>query len=174
LHQKSLIGNIKNFLDNLKNKGTFPMKFTSPNTQQGFTLIELMIVVAIIGILASIAVPSYQTYVKKAKFSEVVMATSPYKTAIELCAQTTLASSATAITGCIGGSNGIPADISTSNGNVASIATTTSGLITATAIGTSSTADKGLNGETYVMTPTITTGKVTWINSGTCVSSGLC
>ena len=147
------------------------MKFTSPNTQQGFTLIELMIVVAIIGILASIAVPSYQTYVKKAKFSEVVMATSPYKTAIELCAQTTLASSATEITGCTGGSNGIPANISTSNGNgnVASITTTAVGVITATAI-----SANGLNGETYVMTPTITAGKVTWINSGTCVSAGLC
>ena len=145
------------------------MKFTSTNTQQGFTLIELMIVVAIIGILASIAVPSYQTYVKKAKFSEVVMATSPYKTAIELCAQTTLASSATAITGCIGGSNGIPADISTSNGNVASITTTAAGVITATAI-----SANGLNGETYIMTPSINAGKVTWINSGTCLTAGIC
>jgi len=161
LHQKSLIGNIKNFLDNLINKGTFPMKFTSPNTQQGFTLIELMIVVAIIGILASIAVPSYQTYVKKAKFSEVVMATSTAKTGVELCFQTLAA-----LTECDDSKNGI--NTVGASGYLFSISTT-DGVITATAASTN-----GLNGETYIMTPTINTGKVTWINSGTCVTAGLC
>ena len=55
--------------------------------QGGFTLIELMIVVAIIGILAAIAVPQYQTYTKKAKFTEVVQATQPFKLGVELCYQ---------------------------------------------------------------------------------------
>ena len=53
--------------------------------QQGFTLIELMIVVAIIGILAAVAIPSYQNYTLKAKYTEVANAVAPYKTAVDLC-----------------------------------------------------------------------------------------
>ena len=98
--------------------------------QAGFTLIELMIVVAIIGILAAIALPAYQQYMGKAKFSEVVLATSGPKIAVELCAQ-----DLGTLTGCDGGTNGIPADIAAAQGKVATLVTA-DGVITAVAVGT--------------------------------------
>ena len=57
--------------------------------QSGFTLIELMIVVAIVAILAAVALPAYQTYTEKAKFSEVIAVSGPAKTAYEICVQST-------------------------------------------------------------------------------------
>ena len=147
------------------------MKNQMQKAQQGFTLIELMIVVAIIGILAAIGLPAYQTYTKKAKFSEVVLATAGIKTAMEICAQ-----DLGALTDCVGGSNGV-VDVTVPSGFVASVATTAGGVITATAVGATGTPVTGLEGETYILTPTFADGKVSWdsvIAPGTCKAANIC
>ena len=133
---------------------------------KGFTLIELMIVVAIIGILAAIALPAYQQYTKKAKFSEVVLGTNAIKTAVEICAQ-----DLGTPTGCSDTKSGPGWSISAVTGvtgkeNIATIKTA-NGVITATAVSTN-----GLAGETYILTPAFANGKVTWTKSGTCATAG--
>lgn len=142
--------------------------------QSGFTLIELMIVVAIVAILAAIALPAYQTYTKKAKFSEVISATGPFKTAIEICAQSQGLPAGTDLTGCdVGGTNGIPNDITAVEGTVGGVAiTATTGVITATANGIVDSLGVEYN---YTITPTIeASGKITWVPGGSCQADGIC
>ena len=139
--------------------------------QAGFTLIELMIVVAIIGILAAVAVPQYQTYTKKAKFSEVVQATQPYKLGVELCYQ----NNNNDLANCKPGSADVPADTKAAAGYVASVKTASDGsaVITATAIATN-----GLGGETYILTPAAAAANsanaLAWTISGTCKTASIC
>jgi type IV pilus assembly protein PilA len=148
--------------------------------QKGFTLIELLIVVAIIGILAAIAIPNYQSYTKRAKFSEVTQAVSSVKLAVEACYADT-----NDITVCYTpGTNGIPADTTTASGYVASVATAagaTGAQITATAIGAAGAPVKGLEGESYIIegVPGATTGSnaITWTvdsANSTCIAANIC
>lgn len=75
------------------------------NVKKGFTLVELMIVIAIIAVLATIAIPSYQNHTRKAALSELLQASTPYRGEVELCIYNTGAT-----TNCSAGSNGIQAD----------------------------------------------------------------
>ena len=125
--------------------------------QAGFTLIELMIVVAIIGILAAIAVPQYQNYTNKAKFTEVVNATAPMKGAVEICINAQGLKGSDAITGCDNGNNGVPAAAG-AYGNVASVTASDTGVVLATA----SSASAAIAGETVTLTPKLVNGSIVW------------
>ena len=140
--------------------------------QSGFTLIELMIVVAIIGILAAIAVPQYQQYTNKAKFTEIVNATAPMKNAVELCI-TSQGLTSGDITGCASGTNGsgkngMP-DSQGAYGNLKSVVATDAGVITATAI---DAAPGALAKATFTLTPSLVSGSIMWYRA--CVPSSLC
>lgn len=147
--------------------------------QSGFTLIELMIVVAIIGILAAIALPAYQTYTNKAKFSEVVLATSGVKTAVEICGQAKATSSGTfgADCGTVGANGVVSAAGSTYVSSAVPSAGTNGDEVRITA-----TATSELNAATYILVGTLeTTGNVTWAENegaaadiGSCVAAGWC
>jgi type IV pilus assembly protein PilA len=129
--------------------------------QQGFTLIELMIVVAIIGILAAVALPAYQDYTKRAKLSEVVLAASSCRTSISEVYQTGSAAVS---------ANGWGCESSTATSKyVASVTTDANGVITVTAQGI---GDSSIDGKALTLIPTDAGGTALNYTAGTPVQVG--
>jgi type IV pilus assembly protein PilA len=138
-----------------------PMK---RHAQQGFTLIELMIVVAIIGILAAVALPAYQDYTKRAKISELVLAASACRTTITEVYQ---AGSQSAVS-----ANGWGCETtSASSKYVASVQTDPNGMVTVTAQGIGA----GIDGNTLTLMPADATGAAaTYTSGGSTINRWIC
>ena len=134
--------------------------------EKGFTLIELMIVVAIIGILAAVALPAYNTYSNKATYSELVLAVTPLKTAVDLAVQTR---NPTALTDLDSGALGIPATV------VADATTHGSDVVNGVITMTWQSDGTALATATYTFTaPTNITPPMTWTSGGSCVALDFC
>jgi len=122
---------------------------TKRRVQRGFTLIELMVVIAIIAILSAIGIPAYQSYIQKAALTDMLQAMVPYKTGVELCVI-----DQGSLTPCDAAVNGIPAGTST---RYVSQTGVVAGNITLT-------GQQALGGLTVVMSPVIdkVSGGIVW------------
>lgn len=123
--------------------------------KRAFTLIELMIVVAIIAILATIAIPTYNNYTKKAAMSELLQAATSYKSDVEICIY-----NKGKATGCDANSNGIQVAKADNNTKYVQSVSVSNGIITVK-------GKNALDNVSYRMTPTFTNNVMAWTTACT-------
>ena len=133
------------------------------SAQKGFTIVELIIVVAIIGVLAAVALPQFQNFAKRAKLSEVILAASPCRMAVSEVYKSGVQDSVSA------GEWGCESSTSTSK-YVASVATDADGKITVTA----QNIGRGIDGNAVTLVPADSSGAVLTYAPNTKVNRWIC
>ncbi len=136
---------------------------------QGFTLIELMTVTAVVGLLMSLAVPAFVKYTDKARFSAAILATNQYRAAIELGATRGLFRSTRDM---FSGTNGIPNF--QFGAMVAGSQIQFMGVVQGSIWVVWAADGSQLASQTYVLRPLNVTPPIQWETGGTCLSSGYC
>lgn len=135
----------------------------------GFTLIELMVATAIVGLLLSLALPAFQRYSDRARFSEAILATNPLKASVEIAISRGLISTRNDM---YSGTNGIPDfkfGFLRDEGGMRFI-----GVISGSIYAMWPLDGSLLEGETYILRAENITPPIRWVQGGSCLSSGYC
>jgi len=129
---------------------------------KGFTYLELVIALAVIGILGAIAIPSYINYTRRVYFADIVSAVEPFKKGVVECYRLRKN-----LTDCSGGQNLVPANLTVAKDHVASI-TVKEGIITAVPVPIKNIFAT----DTYIVSPALVNNEIRWVASGESVRKG--